>query len=123
MINSYKIFWTRLLNFSGTSTRLNYWVPVIINWLIGGILISIIQGIIGHPINDIYTFTDLNLSVGSQIIAALVWIAMLSLTIRRLHDSDHSGFWIFIQFIPLLGQIWFIILMILPSKKNRWSEI
>lgn len=122
MIKSYASFWTNIFNFSKTATRANYWWPVIINWLIGGIILSFIQAGIGHPIDDIYTFTDLNFSFASKVIIFLVWIAMLSVTVRRLHDSDHSGFWIFIQLIPVIGQIWLFILMILPTKRNRLNS-
>ena len=34
-----------------------------------------------------------------------------ALQVRRLHDTDHSGWWVFISLIPFLGGIWLLILM------------
>lgn len=122
MIKSYKKFWGNLFNFHGTATRSNYWWPIIINYLLSGIIVTIIQNILGHPIDDIYTLTDLNISWISELIIILVWIGMLSLMVRRMHDSDHSGFWVLIQFIPIIGTIWFFILTLFPSRRNRWDS-
>ncbi len=121
MLESYKRFWNNLLNFSGTSDRPDYWWPIIINYILGAIIIAIIQSITGHPIDDIYNIADLNLSVWSKIISIVVWVGVWSLKVRRLHDTDRSGWWILISFVPLIGTIWFFVLMVLPSKRSRWS--
>lgn len=39
----------------------------------------------------------------------------LSLTVRRLHDIEKSGWWILIGLIPFIGQIWLLILMCQPG--------
>lgn len=121
MVELYKKFWHNITNFSGTANRPDYWWPVIINYILGVIIIAIIQSITGHPIEDIYNLSDLNINLASKIIAFIVWLGMWTLKVRRLHDTDRSGWWILIEIIPLIGTIWFFILMILPSKENRWS--
>ncbi|MBN1911205.1 MAG: DUF805 domain-containing protein [Pirellulales bacterium] len=35
----------------------------------------------------------------------MVWIS-LAIQIKRWHDRDKSGWWIFIGFIPIIGAIW-----------------
>lgn len=122
MIDSYKKFWNNILNFSGTSNRPDYWWPAITNWILGGIIIAILQGIMGHPLTQIYTWHDLGIASIRNIVVLIVWLATLSVSVRRLHDTDRSGWWVFIQIIPLIGGIWFFILMILPTKYNRWQN-
>lgn len=39
------------------------------------------------------------------IMVPLIWIG-LALQVKRWHDRDKSGLWIFIAFIPLVGPIW-----------------
>jgi uncharacterized membrane protein YhaH (DUF805 family) len=39
----------------------------------------------------------------------------LAVAVRRLHDSDKSGWWILIAFIPYVGVIVLIVLLALPS--------
>lgn len=121
MIESYKKFWNNILNFSDVSNRSDYWWPVIINYILGGIIIAIIQAITGHSIDSIYNFGDLTVSLGRNIVVLLVWIATLSVKVRRLHDTDRSGWWVLIDLIPIIGTIWFFILMVLPSKHSRWN--
>ena len=47
---------------------------------------------------------------------ALLWLLALgnflpavSVTVRRLHDTDHSGWWYWIAFVPLVGAILLLI--------------
>ncbi len=40
----------------------------------------------------------------------LLWI-LFALIIKRLHDQDKSGWWIFISLVPIIGNIWFLILI------------
>ncbi|MGR8860858.1 DUF805 domain-containing protein [Leuconostoc citreum] len=122
MIKAYKEFWTNILTWNAKATRTQYWVPVIINYLVGGILMSVVEKIQGHSIEDIYNFADLSTNTLAKLIAILVWIATLTLKARRLHDTNRSAGWIFIQIIPIVGTIWFFILMVLPTtSESRWS--
>jgi uncharacterized membrane protein YhaH (DUF805 family) len=122
MINSYKKFWSNLLDFSSTSSRSDYWRPIIINYILAVIIAAIIQAVTGHPLGqDIYNIKDLAANLTVNIINAIVWIGTLSLRVRRLHDTDRSGWWVLIDLIPVIGTIWFFILMILPSKRSRWN--
>ncbi|MGQ2284276.1 DUF805 domain-containing protein [Leuconostoc pseudomesenteroides] len=123
MMTAYKEFWTKMFVWNGTATRTQYWIPIIINYFIGGILISIVEKIQGHSIEDIYNFTDLTTNTVAKLIAILVWIATLTIKARRLHDTNRSAGWIFIQIVPLIGSIWFFILMILPTtSESRWID-
>ena len=121
MINSYKRFWNNIFDFSGVANRPDYWWPVLVNAILGAILTIIVQLILGHPIDDIYNFTDLSFATSKNIILFLVWLANLSVSIRRLHDTNRSGWWYLISFVPLVGTIWFFILTVLPSKNSRWN--
>ena len=121
MFKSYKKFWQNIFNFSGTASRSEYWWPVIINWVLAFILIHLVESLLGHSINDIYTWGDWSIKTSSLIISFVVWIAMLSLRFRRLHDSNHTAWWILIMIIPIIGDIWFVILMLLPSKANDYD--
>lgn len=49
------------------------------------------------------------------IIYAIVALGLVlpgfSAEFRRLHDTGHSGWWLFITLIPLIGGIWLIVLL------------
>ncbi|SSC65484.1 unnamed protein product [Ciceribacter selenitireducens ATCC BAA-1503] len=41
------------------------------------------------------------------------------MTIRRLHDSDKSGWWILLGLVPLVGVVALIVFGCLPSSSGR----
>lgn len=48
----------------------------------------------------------------------------IALAIRRLHDTNRSGWWYLINFIPYIGALWFLVLSLLPSTPgpNLYGE-
>ncbi|CUS25933.1 Putative membrane protein [Paucilactobacillus oligofermentans DSM 15707 = LMG 22743] len=122
-MSTYKKYWHNILNFSGTTTRSNYWLPIIINIIITFFLVIVFQSLIGQPITEIYYDSDADYSFGSSLIVFLVSLVNLSVSVRRLHDSNHSGSWIFIRIIPIIGSIVFFILMLLHSHRpNKYCN-
>ncbi|MDC2806681.1 DUF805 domain-containing protein [Leuconostoc suionicum] len=122
MINAYREFWTKMFSWHATAKRTQYWVPLIVNYFLGGILVSILENMQGHSIEDIYTVGDLSTNLTTRIVMIIVWIATFTLKARRLHDTNRSAGWIFIDLIPIIGNIWFFILMILPTTpESRWT--
>jgi uncharacterized membrane protein YhaH (DUF805 family) len=56
-----------------------------------------------------------------------LWIPIIghtSLAVRRLHDTGLSGFWLLLGFIPLIGPLILIYLLVRPSTKgiNQFGE-
>ncbi|MCU0652960.1 MAG: DUF805 domain-containing protein [Candidatus Pacebacteria bacterium] len=53
----------------------------------------------------------------------LFWLAYVipfySVTSRRLHDMGHSGWWTFLYFVPLAGQILFIFLIMKDGQQGE----
>jgi uncharacterized membrane protein YhaH (DUF805 family) len=51
------------------------------------------------------------ISILLYVVAAIgSFLVGLSLTIRRLHDQDKSGFFYLVAFIPFIGGIWLLVL-------------
>ena len=52
-----------------------------------------------------------------------ILIPSIAVQIRRLHDTNRSGWWIFIGLIPLIGTIVFIVFMVQDSNpgENRFG--
>ncbi|KAB2729374.1 DUF805 domain-containing protein [Brucella anthropi] len=57
------------------------------------------------------------------VITGLVYLAHLvpsiAVGVRRLHDTDRSGWWLLAVFVPLIGQLAVLIFMCLPSSPGR----
>lgn len=52
----------------------------------------------------------------SYIYSLAMLIPGIAVGFRRMHDIGKSGLWLLINFVPLIGSIWFIILAIKPSQ-------
>ncbi|MCD2257369.1 DUF805 domain-containing protein [Agrilactobacillus fermenti] len=118
-MNSYREYWRKMFVFNATATRKQYWSAVIINYIVIG-LYAFLSGQWRNF--DDYGRFQMNLSIGSLIfglLLLLVWIANFTIRARRLHDTDRSNWWILITILPLIGSIWFFILLILPSRPSR----
>lgn len=76
--------------FDGRARRQEYWMFFLINIIIA-IVISILEGMVGSPgiISTLYSFA--------------VLLPGIAVSVRRLHDTDRSGWWLWISLIPLLG--------------------
>ncbi|MGR3713457.1 MAG: DUF805 domain-containing protein [Shimia sp.] len=63
------------------------------------------------------------LDFNSLIFVILAFFPNLSVTVRRLHDTDRSGWWQLITMVPFIGGIWFLVLMVFPLSHgpNRFG--
>lgn len=94
--------------FSGRARRKEYWMFAVFN-----IIISIILGIIDAVL---FKKSETDLGILGAIYALAVLLPSLAVSVRRLHDTGRSGWWLLISFIPLLGWLVLLIFMILDSE-------
>jgi len=96
--------------------RKEYWFFLLFN-VIAAAVLSII---------DMFTGTY-NATTGIGLLSGIYALVMLvpgiAVTIRRLHDTGRSGWWILIALVPIIGGIWLLVLMVLDSHKepNQWG--
>jgi uncharacterized membrane protein YhaH (DUF805 family) len=94
--------------FNGRASRQEYWFFLLFNILISALLATV----------DFFTGT-LNVQSGVGLLSGLYSLAVLipgiAVTIRRLHDTGRSGWWMFISLIPIIGGIVMLIFMVQDS--------
>jgi uncharacterized membrane protein YhaH (DUF805 family) len=91
-MEEYKLFWTNYTNFSGRSTIKQFWLPVLFNAVIAGILSYISVTLAG-------------------IFELIVLIPNIANAIRRMHDINKSGWWLFIALVPIVGWIIYLVFL------------
>ena len=57
--------------------------------------------------------------IGAFLSSLMLFLPMLSVFVRRLHDTNHSGWWYFIAFVPLIGGIWLLVLLLTDSDEEN----
>ena len=111
MTNYYLQVFRKFADFSGRARRAEYWTFVLFN-LIFQIVALLLDHLAHTTINgSFYGFFYLSY-------ALIATIPLLAVTVRRLHDSGKNGAMFFINFIPVIGLIWFIILMVSDSEEG-----
>ena len=95
----YLLVWKRFAEFNGRSRRKEYWMFTLFNMLI--CLLLYIPGLVLVRVNPIgVVFVCIYF-----LYALAVMIPSLSCYVRRLHDRGKSGWWVFLNFVPLIGAI------------------
>lgn len=89
-------------DFGGRARRKEYWMFILFN-----ALFTAVAGAVGAIL-------------GTELIPGLyslvIFIPLLAVSVRRLHDTGKSGWMILIGLIPLIGQIWLLILFVTDGE-------
>ena len=57
----------------------------------------------------------------SAFFSLATFLPSLAVAARRLHDTDRSGWWQLLYFVPLVGWIILIIWCVEPGRANRYA--
>ncbi|MDY3974523.1 MAG: DUF805 domain-containing protein [Veillonella caviae] len=106
LIPNFKMCMTKkYASFTGRATRAEYWRFVLANSVFTLLIITLI-GLI---------FDNFIISYGASVALNLVFLLpCLGISVRRLHDTGRSGWWLLISFVPLINIALFVF-MLLPS--------
>lgn len=101
--------------FEGRARRKEYWIFALISALIL-IFLSLIDEMTGWKVWD-------DEGVLSLVYSIAVFVPTLAVVVRRLHDTDRSGWWVLIALIPLVGAIVLLVFLILRGNEgdNRFG--
>jgi uncharacterized membrane protein YhaH (DUF805 family) len=100
-------------NFEGRARRKEYWMYVLAEFVL--ILALCIVGGIFYMISS--TLGSLIFGILSLLSLALI-IPGLAVTVRRLHDTNKSGWFILVALIPFVGGLYLLYLEILEGDKG-----
>ena len=109
----YRLPWRRYAQFEGRATRTEYWVFTLGNTAIQ--LVGMLVVNLSHLVALSFLLLLWNLALILPNLAVLV---------RRLHDTNRSGWWVWIGLIPLVGIILLTIWTVLVSTPgpNRFGD-
>ena len=109
----------KYLLFNGRASRKEFWAVMLFSVLISFALQLLYT--LGFAISD---NLGLLLALPFVIFSLGMVIPQLAVSVRRLHDTDKSGWWLVLSFIPIFGTIALIVLFSLASSEsdNRFGE-
>jgi len=96
--------------FNGRAARPEFWWFVLAN-LIVALVINVVVGVIagrgtGQVVSDLYSLA--------------VFLPSLGVSIRRLHDTNRTGWWYLLIFIPIIG--WIVLIVFWASAGDPGSN-
>jgi uncharacterized membrane protein YhaH (DUF805 family) len=104
--------------FTGRAARPEYWWWVLTLVLLN-IFLGIFNGAVVSPILGFEMFDSNADNPIGQLVGLLLLLPNLAVAVRRLHDTDRSGWWLLIGLIPLLG---FLILLFWLTRAGTPGE-
>jgi len=84
----------KLFSFRGRARRKDFWLFALVFFLFGFITLTI---------DTVFFYTDSGWGPSFTIFMLLLYIPYLAISVRRLHDTGRSGWWLLLGAIPLGG--------------------
>jgi uncharacterized membrane protein YhaH (DUF805 family) len=90
-MRQYVAVWRKAFTFSGRASRAEYWSFFFINLALGFVLLFLAGAFSESPLVAL---------AGLYVLAST--LPSFTVGVRRMHDSNHSGFWLF---VPIAGLV------------------
>ena len=122
MMTSVKTVLGKYATFSGRATRPEYWWWVLAT-IILYVILGVIDGALVAPMMGYESFAPDAVQPLSVIASLALLLPNLAVAVRRLHDTDRSGWWLLISFIPIIGTLVLIYFLALRGTQgsNRFG--
>lgn len=112
-INAYflDVLTKHYFDFEGRASRKQFWMYILFLF-IAFVVLAIITGFLGRLGSVIYSLCGL-----------AVLLPNLGMSVRRMHDIDRSGWWVLLNFVPVLNLV-FLVFTLLPGTPgaNRFDK-
>jgi len=120
-----KTNFSKYVTFSGRAQRSEFWWWALFTFIGNVVFTAIDVALFGHTMVydggfEAYT----NFSPIAGIFSLVILLPSLAVAVRRLHDTDRSGWWWWLLLIPLVGLIILIVWWATQGTRgpNRYGE-
>lgn len=116
MMNRVKTVFRKYAVFEGRAQRAEYWYFVLFY-----IIVYTVLGFLDGSLTRAGDEPQWGLLTGVFALGTL--LPSLAVSVRRLHDTNRSGWWLLLMFVPLVGQLVVLVFMILDGTHgdNRFG--
>ena len=118
MITAVKTVLGKYATFEGRAARPEYWW-----WILAMVILFTILGVVDGafiaPLMGLEPFQEEAGQPLSLLVSLGLLLPNLALAVRRLHDTDRSGWWLLIGLIPIVGSLVLLVFYILPGTQGQ----
>jgi uncharacterized membrane protein YhaH (DUF805 family) len=110
--------YARYADFSGRSTRREYWAFTLLIFLIYGVFAVVDRVVVDSPADGLIADAVKLLILGGSLVPSF------AVCVRRMHDQDRSGWFVLLWFVPVVGPFIALVMTLLPGTDgdNRYGD-
>ena len=100
-----------LFSFQGRINRAKFWLVHLAAWVVIAVVFAAVFGgaaMTSDPAAAMGSIGAIGIIVMLVVYVLALWIS-LAIAVKRWHDRNKSGWWIFIMFVPVVGPFWYLI--------------
>lgn len=97
----------KYIDFTGRTKRSEYWYFVLFT-VLGSAILTVVEDIVSRGETHFL----------APLFSLAVLLPSLAVLVRRLHDTDRSGWWAFLTLFPVIGNLVLIWFCVQPSAKG-----
>ncbi|MFI7576551.1 DUF805 domain-containing protein [Micromonospora sp. NPDC049497] len=117
-IDAIKSVLTQYVGFKGRARRSEYWWFALFSFLVS-LVAGFLDGVLGMSLGE-----GGSLGVLGLIVSLALLLPTLAVAVRRLHDTDKSGWWLLIGLVPFVGAIVLLVFFVKDGTPgtNRFGD-
>jgi uncharacterized membrane protein YhaH (DUF805 family) len=122
-MNTYVSVLTRYATFTGRARRSEYWIFTLVSAAIA-LALAVVDALV-FGTGSVTALSGggsvsaaVSIGVLSTIYSLAVLLPGLAVTVRRLHDTDRSGWWVLVALVPFVGGIVLLVLLVLEGTRG-----
>jgi uncharacterized membrane protein YhaH (DUF805 family) len=102
--------WWLIFTFEGRATRSEFWIGAGIAFIIFLSFITLSTFTQNLPVDVSWIAAAARMILNPILFVQMVFCVLVTtaVCVKRFHDHDKSGWWMFIAFIPVIGLLWFL---------------
>jgi uncharacterized membrane protein YhaH (DUF805 family) len=102
-VDAVQACFVRYANFNGCASRPEFWW-----WFVFTLIVTATLRALSYNLAAVFSL--------------MTFLPSISVTARRLHDIDRSGWWQLLYFLPVIGWVVLIFFCAEPSQPNRYAS-
>jgi len=104
--------------FSGRAARPEYWWWVLATLILFTVL-ALVEGMVFAPMAGHEAFSAEAFQPLSTLASLALILPNLAVSVRRLHDTDRSGWWLLLNIIPVIGTLVLIFFLVQAGTEGQ----
>jgi uncharacterized membrane protein YhaH (DUF805 family) len=101
-IDAIGVCFKKYADFNGCASRSEFWW-----WFLFTLIVTLVFRLVSYHLAGVFSLVTL--------------LPSIAVGVRRLHDTNRSGWWELLYFIPVIGWIILIVFWVEPGQQSRYA--